>query len=221
MFEVGQTDSLWLLGLIITVVVLHIHHHLSGHTCLQSPTNNNTENSDYANILHFQTITQTLLDESVLVKLQELIVWLSKLLESLLVDQVCFATVALVLIFLRPSNVKGCLCHSYSLRLHVPVNVQRLRAVLCLMTHMYDKSYYCCISCESSKNSKRLKYYTYKFDPEFHISRVVVIFLLVCESGHNLLQQCGKVAFLSALREGLLCPLNIPVRQNQNATIKN
>lgn len=52
--------------------------------------------------------------------------WLSTLLESFLVDQVCFATVALFLIFLGPSDVERCLCHSYDLRLHVPVNVQGL-----------------------------------------------------------------------------------------------
>lgn len=69
------------------------------------------------------------------VKLQELIVRLSTLLESLLIDLVCFATVALILILFRPSNVERCPCHSYSLRLHVPINVQGLRAVLRLMKH--------------------------------------------------------------------------------------
>lgn len=68
-------------------------------------------------------------------KLQELIMRLGTLLESVLVDQVCFATVALILVFLRPSNVEGCLCHSYPLCLHVSVNFQGLWAVFCLNTH--------------------------------------------------------------------------------------
>lgn len=67
-------------------------------------------------------------------KLQELIMRLSKFLESLLVDQVCFARVALIFILLRPSDVQGCLCHSYSLSLHISVNVQGLCAGLCLLT---------------------------------------------------------------------------------------
>lgn len=72
---------------------------------------------------------------------------LSTFLESFLVDQVCFARVALVLIFLRPSDVEGCLCHPYVLCLHVPVNVQGLGAVVCLKTHnTHGKNYYCCIS---------------------------------------------------------------------------
>lgn len=64
---------------------------------------------------------------------------LSTLLESLLIDLVCFATVALILILFRPSNVERCPCHAYSLRLHVPINVQRLWAVLCLMTNNTHK----------------------------------------------------------------------------------
>lgn len=60
---------------------------------------------------------------------------LSTLLESFLVDEVCFATVALILIFFRPGDVEGRLRHSYSLSLHVPVSVQGLWAVLCLMKH--------------------------------------------------------------------------------------
>lgn len=39
-----------------------------------------------------------------------------------------------------------------------------------------------------------------------------MIFLFLCESGHNLFQQRGKVALLSSLREGLLCPFYIPVK---------
>lgn len=58
----------------------------------------------------------------------------------------------------------------------------------------------------------RLKYDTYKFDPEFNIARVVVIFLFLSESGHDPFQQCAEVALFSSLREGLLCPLNIPVK---------
>lgn len=72
-------------------------------------------------------------------KLQELIMRLSTLLEPLLIDLVCFAIVALILILLRPRNVEGCLCHSYSLCLHVPVNVQGLRAVLCLLYTCKEK----------------------------------------------------------------------------------
>lgn len=67
---------------------------------------------------------------------------LRTLLESFLVDQVCFATVALILIFFRPSDVEGCLCHSNSLCLHIPENVQGLRAVFCLKTrntHVWQK----------------------------------------------------------------------------------
>lgn len=84
---------------------------------------------------HFRKISLTSLDESVLMKLLELIMRLGTLLESLLVDQVCFPGVALILMFLRPRDVEGCLCQSYSLCLHVPKKVQGLRAVLCLMTH--------------------------------------------------------------------------------------
>ena len=72
-------------------------------------------------------------------KLLEFIIRLSMLLESFLVDEVCFATVALVLVFLGPGDVEGRLCDPYSLSLHVPVNVQGLRAVLCLIkqnTHL-------------------------------------------------------------------------------------
>lgn len=72
---------------------------------------------------------------------------------------------------------------------------------------MYDKDYYCCIS---SKNTKILKYYTYKFDPVVNIARVVVIFLFLCECGHDSFQQRGEVALLPSLGERLLCPLNIP-----------
>lgn len=140
MFEVGKRNSLGLFRLIVAIILLHIHHHLSGHSCLQSPTNNDTENCDHADILHFQTISDTSLTESILVKLLELIMRFGTLLESFLVDQVCFATVALILIFLRPSDVEGCLCHSDSLCLHVPVNVQGLGAVLCLMTHVFGQS---------------------------------------------------------------------------------
>lgn len=63
--------------------------------------------------------------------------WLSTVSESFLVDQVSLATVALILIFLRPSNVEGCLFDSYSLRLHISVDVQGLRAIFCLKTHMH------------------------------------------------------------------------------------
>lgn len=65
---------------------------------------------------------------------------------------------------------------------------------------------------QSSNNSHRLKYYTYKFDPMVNITRVVVIFLFLCELGHNSFQQFSEVALLSSLREGLLSPLNIPVK---------
>lgn len=47
MFEVDQGNSLRLFGFFITILLLHIHHHLPGHTCLQSPMNNSTENCDY------------------------------------------------------------------------------------------------------------------------------------------------------------------------------
>lgn len=68
------------------------------------------------------------------------------------------------------------------------------------------------LACQSSKNFQRLKYYTYKFDPEVNVARVIVTFLFLRESGHGSFQQCGEVALLSSLREGLLCPLNIPVK---------
>lgn len=67
--------------------------------------------------------------------------WLGAIFESFLVDLVSFAAVTLVLISLRPSNVEGCLRHSYSLSLHVPVNFQGLGAVLCLNTHIYVRRY--------------------------------------------------------------------------------
>lgn len=49
-----------------------------------------------------------------------------------------------------------------------------------------------------------------------------MIFLFFCESGNNTFQQRGKVAFLSTLREGLLCPLNIPVKdRNVSGAVHN
>lgn len=158
-----------------------------------------------------------------LVKLQELIVRLSTLLESLLIDLVCFATVALILILFRPSNVERCPCQSDSLRLHVPINVQGLRAVLCLMTHNTHRGnvIFATFICHNSKISQSWEYYTYKFDPKFNITRVTVIFLFFCESGYNPFQQCRKVALLSSLREGLLCPLYIPVNRHMSGAVHN
>lgn len=151
------------------------------------------------------------LDESILVKLQELIVWHSMHPQSILVHQVGFEAVTLILIFLRPSNVEGCLCHPDSLRLQVPVNFQRLGAVFCLMTNMHGKGYCAALVARAIKTVK-LKCYTYKFDPKINIARVIVIFLFFCESGHNLFQQLGEVTLLSTLRKGLLCPLDIPAK---------
>lgn len=50
--EVSERHSLLLFGLIIAVILLYIHHHLSGHTCLQSPNNDNTENYNYSKMLN-------------------------------------------------------------------------------------------------------------------------------------------------------------------------
>lgn len=137
-FEFGQRNSLGCFRLIVTAVLLHIHHYLSGHARLQSPANTDTQHCDWAHTMHFENYVTFSLHEVLLMKLQELIVRPRKLLEPFLVDQVCFATVALIFILFRPSDVQGCLRHSYSLSLHVPVNVQGLRAVLCLMTHNTD-----------------------------------------------------------------------------------
>lgn len=130
-FEFSERNSLGLCMLFVTIVLLHIHHYLSGHTCLQSPTNNRT----FRLWQYFQTLSQTWLDKPLLVKLLELIMRLCPLLETFLVDQVCFAIVAMILIFFRPSDVERCLFQSYSLCLNVPVNVQGFRTVPCLMTH--------------------------------------------------------------------------------------
>lgn len=74
--------------------------------------------------------------ECILVKLQELVIGLGVPPQSLLEDQVSFATVALVLVLLRPGDVERRLCHSYPLCSHVPVDFQGLGAILGLMAQM-------------------------------------------------------------------------------------
>lgn len=129
-FEICQRHSFRLFGLTFTILV-QVHYRLSGHTCLQGPLNAQhyphlRKSMEMCNMCNYNF-------RFLLVKLLKCFTWLSKLSESFLVDQIGFARVALILIFFRQSNIKGCLRYSYSLGLHVTITVQGLRAILHLV----------------------------------------------------------------------------------------
>lgn len=64
------------------------------------------------------------------------------------------------------------------------------------------------------------RYHTYKFNPDFNIAEIVVIFLNISESCHSLFQQCMKVALFATLRKCLLCPLYIPEKKEDIIDIR-
>lgn len=173
------------------------------------PCQHNTGNNF---LFFYANIALIWMHNSVLVKLKQLFMWLCTLLESFLIDLVCFTAVALILVFLSPGYVEGCLSHSYSLDLHVPVNFQGFCTVFGLKTQHTNKwnqenVYHVICDVRGAK----LRYQTYKFYPEFNVAKVVVIFLNICEFRHCLFQQCDKVALFTTLRKCLLCPLYIAV----------
>lgn len=143
---------------------------------------------------------------SILVKLEQLIVRLGTIRESVLKDAVCFQIVPLIFIVFGPRDVETRSCHSYSLRLHVAVNLQGLRASLCLRTHDTRNRGHMCFS--NVKHTYTCS--TYKFDTEIHVTGVIVVFRLVFEQGHSSFQEHSQVALLSSLGERLLRPLYVP-----------